>query len=119
MELNLTRLPPVPLIISDEEIAKDKYLARRHYVCYRREQGTWSQKVRYNYAMCQTRWAKRVRDKLDSRIAYWMKQRGTFPDKGELNNALEQAYEAQSYREEEWGEVVSYWRTQYEVNKSK
>ena len=113
MEFNLS-----DLVINEQEIAYDENIARTSYLHYERERWNWSMEERRHYAVCKLRWAKRVRDKLESVIDYWIKQRGIVHD-DEFEEALEQAHVAESIREKKWGYVVSYWRTQYEANKSK
>jgi len=107
------------LIIHEQEIAYDKKIARTSLLHYKREKWKWSMERRRHYAVGKLRWAKRVRDKQESLIEYWIKQQRGILHNDEFEEALEQAYVAESIREKKWGKVVSYWRTQYEANKSK
>ena len=106
----------IDMTINTKEIEEDDMEAKCRFQRYIQGQKTWSSKERYAYAMSATRWAKRVRDKLDCVVEYWEQQRATYPDPDLLEHNLEAAYTAQSLQEEKWSPIVCFWIRQYNAN---
>ena len=99
------------MTMTAEEIEKDDMESMCRFEHYMQEYDNWSSRERYIYAMRMTRWAKRVRDKLDHIVEYLKWQ--------ECPDRLNEAEEAQTRQEDKWSPIVCFWIREYRANEEK
>lgn len=92
--------------MTTKEMKKDDMEAACRFNNYVQGRKTWSNKEQYLYAMSAARWAKCVRDKVETVIDYWIQQQGTYPDQELLEYNMEETY---TLLEDRWVPIVGFW----------